>query len=129
MLPDVLIERWAASRDGVLTLDEAVRGGLSRRQVRHRVHTGEWTKLYPTVYLVDRRDPDQPATTRAAVAWAGTRAVASGLTAAWWWGLRDWAPGAAEVTVPHVRALRCPPGVVLRRRDLDPVDLVVVRGL
>ena len=59
MLADVLIEKRAASRDGVLTLDEAVRGGLSPRQVQHRIRTGEWTKLYPRVYLVDRRDPDQ----------------------------------------------------------------------
>ena len=63
------------------------------------------------------------------VAWAGPGAVASVLTAAWWWGLPDWAPGAAEVTVPRGRARRCPPDVVLCRRDLDPVDLVVLRGL
>lgn len=37
--------------------------------------------------------------------------------------------GAVEVTVPQARARRCPPEVVLRRRNLDPVDLVVVRGL
>jgi very-short-patch-repair endonuclease len=55
--------------------------------------------------------------------------VASGLTAAWWWNLRDWAPGVAEVTVPRNRSRRCPPEVVLRRRDLDLVDLVVLRGL
>lgn len=89
MLPAVLIDRWAAARDGVLTLDEAVRSGLSPRQVQHRVRTGEWTKLYPRVYLIGRRDPDQEVSTRAAVAWAGTGAVASGLTAAWWWGLRE----------------------------------------
>jgi very-short-patch-repair endonuclease len=129
MLQPVLIDQWAVSRDGVLTLDEAVRGGLSPRQVRHRVRTGEWTKLYPRVYLVGRRDPDQRVSMRAAVAWAGTGAVVSGLTAAWWWGLRDWAPGAPEVTVPHARSLRCPPGVSLRRRNLDPVDFVVLRGL
>jgi very-short-patch-repair endonuclease len=83
----------------------------------------------PRVYLVGRREPDQRAGTRAAVAWAGSDAVASGLTAAWWWGLRDWAPGAAEVTVPRARSPRCPPGVVVRRRNLDPADLVVLRGL
>lgn len=71
----------------------------------------------------------QQASTRAAVAWAGPGAVARGLTAAWWWQLRDWAPGVAEVTVPWTRSRRCPPDVVLRRRNLDPVDLVVLRGL
>ncbi len=129
MLVLVVIEELADSRDGVLTLDEATRGGLTLRQVRHRVRTGQWTKLHPGVYLVGRRMPDQQASVRAAVVWAGPGAVASGLTAAWWWQLRDWAPGAAEVTVPRTRSRRCPPAVVLRRRNLDPVDLVVLRGL
>ncbi|MGB8963446.1 MAG: type IV toxin-antitoxin system AbiEi family antitoxin domain-containing protein, partial [Pseudonocardiaceae bacterium] len=129
MLVVVAIEELADSRDGVLTLDEALRGGLTLRQVRHRVRTGQWTKLHPGVYLVGRREADQQASTRAAVAWAGPGAVASGLTAAWWWQLRDWAPGVAEVTVPWTRSRRCPPDVVLRRRNLDPVDLVVLRGL
>ncbi|HEX6402915.1 MAG TPA: type IV toxin-antitoxin system AbiEi family antitoxin domain-containing protein [Pseudonocardiaceae bacterium] len=125
----MLIEELAASRDGVLTRAEAMCGGLTLRQIQHRVHCGQWVKLHPGVYLVGRGEPDQRAALRAAVAWAGPCAVASGLTAAWWWGLRDWAPGAAEVTVPRGRSHRCPPDVVLRRRGLDPVDLVVVRGL
>ncbi|MGH3875346.1 MAG: DUF559 domain-containing protein [Pseudonocardiaceae bacterium] len=125
----MVIEELAESRDGVLTLDEAVRSGLTVRQVRHRVRTGRWTKLHPGVYLVGRREPDQRAGTRAAVAWAGSGAVASGLTAAWWWGLRDWAPAAAEVTVPRTRSRRGLADVALRSRNLDPVDLVVVRGL
>ncbi|MGH3973982.1 MAG: DUF559 domain-containing protein [Pseudonocardiaceae bacterium] len=129
MLLVVLIEELTESRDGVLTLKQALRSGLTLRQVQHRVRTGQWSKLHPGVYLVGRRQADQRATTRAAVAWAGFGAVASGLTAAWWWGLRDWAPAAVEVTVPRTRARRCPAGVVLRRRNLDPVDLVVLHGL
>ncbi|MGB8962972.1 MAG: DUF559 domain-containing protein [Pseudonocardiaceae bacterium] len=129
MLVFVLIEELAASQDGVLTRDQALRGGLTLRQVQHRVHTGQWIALHPRVYLVGRREPDQQASTRAAVAWAGSGAVVSGLTAAWWWGLRDWAPGAAEVTVPRTRSPRLLAGVAVRRRNLDPVDLVVLRGL
>ncbi|HEY3894019.1 MAG TPA: DUF559 domain-containing protein [Pseudonocardiaceae bacterium] len=129
MLPLVVIEKLLNGRDGVLTLDEALRGGWTPRQVQHRVRTGEWCRLHPGVLLTSRYEPDQRVSTRAAVAWAGPGAVASGLTAAWWWQLREWAPGAAEVTVPRGRARRCPPGVILRRRDLDPVDLVVLRGL
>ncbi|MGH3721804.1 MAG: DUF559 domain-containing protein [Pseudonocardiaceae bacterium] len=125
----MLIEELADSRDGVITRDEALRGGLTLRQVQHRIRTGRWTTLHPGVYLAGRREPDQRAATRAAVAWAGTGAVASGLTAAWWWGLRDWAPAAAEVTVPRARSPHVQAGVVARRRDLDPVDLVVLRGL
>ncbi|MGH3865105.1 MAG: type IV toxin-antitoxin system AbiEi family antitoxin domain-containing protein [Pseudonocardiaceae bacterium] len=59
MLVLVVIKELADSRDGALTLDEAVRGGLMLRQVRHRVRIGQWAKLYPGVYLVGRREPDQ----------------------------------------------------------------------
>jgi very-short-patch-repair endonuclease len=129
MLVRVLIEELPEFRGGVLTRDQALRGGLTLRQVQQRIRTGRWMVLHPGVYLVGRREPDQQACTRAAVAWAGSDAVASGLTAAWWWGLRDCAPGAAEVTVPRARSRRRQEGVVLRRRQLDPVDLVVLRGL
>jgi very-short-patch-repair endonuclease len=129
MLVHVLIEELADSHGGVLTREQALRGGLTLRQVQHRVRTGQWITLHPGVYLVGRREPDQQACTRAAVAWAGSDAVASGLTAAWWWQLRDWAPGAAEVTVPRAQSPRLSAGVAVRRRNLDPADLVVLRGL
>ena len=129
MLLLVLIEELADSRDGVVTLDQALRAGMTPRQVQYRVRSGRWIRLHPGVYLVGRREPGQRAATRATVAWAGSGAVASGLTAAWWWGLRDWAPAATEVTVPWRRARQPPPDVVLRRRDLDPVDLAVRRRL
>jgi hypothetical protein len=129
MLGSVLIEELADLQDGVLTREDALRSGLTLRQVQHRVRTGRWARLHSGIYLVGRREADQRASTRAAVAWAGLAAVANGLTAAWWWGLRDWAPAATEVTVPRIRSRRCPPAVVLRRRNLDQVDLVVLRGL
>lgn len=129
MLVLMLIEELADSHGGVLTREEAVRGGLTLRQAQHRVRTGRWITLHPGVYLVGRREPDQQACTRAAVAWAGSDAVASGLTAAWWWQLRDWASGAAEVTVPRARSPRVAARVSVRRRNLDPADLVVLRGL
>ncbi len=129
MLALMLIEELADSHDGVLTRDQALRGGLTFPQVQHRVRIGRWITLHPGVYLVGRREPDQQACTRAAVAWAGSGAVASGLTAAWWWGLRDCAPGAAEVTVPRARSPRLAAGVAVRRRNLDPPDLIVLREL
>jgi very-short-patch-repair endonuclease len=129
MLVLVLIEELADSQGGVLTREQALHGGLTLRQVQHRVRSEKWITLHPGVYMVGRREADQQARTRAAVAWAGSDAVASGLTAAWWWQLRDWAPGATEVTVPRARSPRVAAGVVVRRRNLDPADLVVLRGL
>ena len=66
----VLIDELADSRDGVLTLEEVLNSGMTLRQVQHRVRIGQWSKLHPGIYLVGRREADQQAGTRAAVAWA-----------------------------------------------------------
>lgn len=59
----------------------------------------------------------------------GARATASGLAAAWWHGLTRFAPEVVEVTVPRVSNHRRRPGTKLRRRDLDPHDVVLRDGL
>jgi hypothetical protein len=56
MLVLMLIEELADSHGGVLTRDQALRGGLTLRQVQHRVRAGRWITLHPGVYLVERRD-------------------------------------------------------------------------
>lgn len=85
--------------------------------------------MHPRVYLVDRTAPCRRGHLRAAVAWAGDDAVASGLSAAQWWGLVPPSPGNAQVTVPRTRSRRPPDGVLLLRRDLDAADRTVRDGL
>jgi very-short-patch-repair endonuclease len=51
------------------------------------------------------------------------------LAAAWWHGLTRFAPDVLEVTVPKVSNHRKRPGTRLRRRDLDPKDIVEQNGL
>jgi very-short-patch-repair endonuclease len=51
------------------------------------------------------------------------------LTAAWWHGLSTFAPEVAEVTVPRNSHGRTRYGVRLRRRDVDPCDIVERNGL
>jgi very-short-patch-repair endonuclease len=125
----VAIEDVAAQQDGVVTAAEARRYGLTPRQVQHRVRTGKWFRLHPRVYYALPGEPSSAARIRGAVAWAGEGAVASGLSAAFWWELIDWTPAATEVTVPRHRSSRCPPTVLVRRAELDPADRVLVRGL
>ena len=94
-----------------------------------RVQSGRWRRCGRGVYFVDDRPFTDEARIRAAVWGYGRRAVASGLTAAWWHGLTRFAPNVAEVTVPRDSHGRRHDGTRVRRRDLPGVDVVEVNGL
>ena len=115
--------------DGVITMSQARNVGLSEQAVRRRVRRGEWRRCAPGVYFVDDRPFTDAARIRAAVWGHGPRAVASGLSAAWWHGVTKYAPGIVEVTVPRNSHGRCHSGSRVRRRDLADLDVVERRGL
>jgi len=81
------------------------------------------------VYFADDRPFSDAARVRAAVWGYGERAAASGLAAAWWYGLTQFAPAVVEVTVPRDSNGRIHDGTRPRRRDLAIVDVVEMRGL
>lgn len=119
MLADLL-----RNHDGVITLAQARRAGLGQDAVDYRVRTGQWIRCSPGVYFADDREFTDRARIRTGV-WAyGDHAVASGLAAAWWHHLTHYAPEVVEVTVPRARRLHFQPGTKLRRRDLDPAEVV-----
>lgn len=124
MLDDLL-----RSHDGVITLAQARRAGLSRQSVNLRVHAGRWRQCFRGVYFVEDRPFTDAARIRAAVWSFGEQAVASGLAAAWWHGLTRFAPDAVEVTMPRTGSGRNRDGARLRRRDLAQRDVVELRGL
>lgn len=80
-----LVLAIAAEQDGTITLQQAVRSGVSTADVRRLVRAGRWTRLARAVYLVGRA-VDEPisrrAKIRAAVMSFGDQAVASLQTAA-----------------------------------------------
>jgi very-short-patch-repair endonuclease len=117
------------NHDGVITLAQASRAGLSEQAVIRRQRSGSWRRCGPGVYFVDDRPFTDDARIRAAVWSYGIKAAASGLAAAWWHGLTKFAPDIVEVTVPRDSNGRCRDGSRLRRRDLKPVDIVERRGL
>ena len=123
---DDLVRRQA----GVLAQRQAVAAGMSARTVQRRVRSGAWEVLHPRVYLVGGHRRTDEVRVRAAWLWAGGRpAAVTGAAAAFWHGMLDRAPHPVEVTVPQATHLRPPPGIALRRRDLDGLDLVGVRAL
>jgi hypothetical protein len=67
--------------------------------------------------------------TIAAMRSLGDGAVLVGRSAAWWWGLLEVAPARVEVAVGRDHQARPRTGVEILRRDVDPRDRTVHRGL
>ena len=124
MLQDLL-----RNQDGVITLAQARRIGLSEHSVLRRQRSGLWTRCGPGVYFAHDRPFTDAARIRAAVWSYGVRAAASGLAAAWWHGASKYPPQFVEVTVPRASNGRRRSGTRLRRRNLQPPDVVVRNNL
>jgi len=124
-----VIEDYLRRQDGVVTLAQAIRAGLSEHAVQRRVRAGRWRRCSPGVFFADDRPFTHAARIRAVVWGRGPHAVASGLAAAWWLDLIGTAPDAVEVTVPRNSHGRGGPGVRVRRRDLSNTDIGEFRRL
>jgi very-short-patch-repair endonuclease len=124
-----VLDDYLRDHDGVVTLTQARRAGLSKHAVNRRVKAGNWLRCAPGVYFADDRPFTDSARVRATVWSYGHLAVASGLAAAWWHGLTRFAPDLIEVTVPRSSNGRCRAGSRLRRRNLAPTDIVERNGL
>jgi very-short-patch-repair endonuclease len=120
-----LLQRQA----GVVRLDQARAAGLSARAIQHRATAGRWTRVHPGVYLAEGARLGTEARVRAAWLWAGDESTLTGLAAAWWHGLRPDLRGPVDLVLPRSRHPRPQPGLRLHRRDLDPEDCGLLRGL
>ncbi|KHO20797.1 hypothetical protein QQ44_23090 [Mycolicibacterium setense] len=124
-----MLDDYLRDHDGVITLAQAKQAGLSQDAVNRRVRSGKWLRCSPGVYFADDRQFTDSARIRAAVWSLGPHATATGLAAAWWHSVTKYPPELVEVTVPrdshHPRRY----GTKLRRRDLDPTDIVERRSL
>jgi very-short-patch-repair endonuclease len=124
-----MLSSYLRRQDGVITLAQARRSGLSHSAIQRRVQSGQWRRCAAGVYFVDDRPFTAAARIRAAVWGKGAKATASGLAAAWWLGLTMVEPDPVEVTVPRNSHGRTGPGVRVRRRDLNEQDIFEARGL
>jgi very-short-patch-repair endonuclease len=124
-----MLDDYLRRQDGVITLAQARRVGLSQDAVNRRLRSGQWLRCSPGVYFVDDRPFTDAAHIRAAVWGYGPEAVGSGLAAARWHGVTKYAPDTVEVTVPRASHHPHRRGVRLRRRDLSPTDIVERNGL
>lgn len=124
-----MVNDYLRRHDGVITLAQAREVGLSHAAVQRRIRSGQWVRRFPGVYFADDRPYTDAARVRAAVWSYGPHATASGLSAAWWHGLTQFAPDRVEVTIPRNSNGRAKPGCRPRRRDLAPSDVVEIRGV
>ncbi|MGV0642363.1 DUF559 domain-containing protein [Mycolicibacterium sp. XJ879] len=119
-----MVDDYLRRHDGVITLAQAQQAGLSRYAVDRRVRAGHWRRCSPGVFFADDRPFTDAARIRAAVWGYGPQAVASGIAAAWWHGLTRYAPPVVDVTVPRASHHPHRDGIRMRRRDLNPADIV-----
>ncbi len=116
-----------ARQCGVVSVAQAVAAGVPPRTVQR--WAGTWRRLHPGIYLVAGHRLTPEGRVRAALLWAGADAVLTGQAAAGWHGMTTLTSATIEATVPLRRKPRPQPGVQLRRRDLYPIDVCLVRGL
>jgi hypothetical protein len=118
-----------AAQHGLVSVTQARAFGLSDRMVRRRAELGELDRPAPGVVrlLSTPRSWEQQAML-ATLAGRG-HAVASHRTAAALHRLDGCPPGPVEVSVVRPRRLRLPGVTVHEVADLDPSDVLAVRGI
>jgi hypothetical protein len=122
-----LLEGIATRNHGIVTRREALRAGVTAKQLRHRLDCGSLLALHPGVYRLGHRAPNILATYLAAVLACGDGAVLGGRAAAYLLGLiRGPAPPPEVIT----RTERRIDGLATSRsRCVDPRDLTTWRGV
>ncbi|GAB2933080.1 type IV toxin-antitoxin system AbiEi family antitoxin domain-containing protein [Rhodococcus aerolatus] len=126
-MDETALHRTLATHAGVVTLAQARAAGFTATMISDRVWAGRWHRVGPRTYQVAGHDFGDEARLRAVA--ASTDGVVHGLAAAWWHGLVARAPETPTVTVPPGSCPRPLDGVRVRRRDLDPLDVVERHGL
>jgi very-short-patch-repair endonuclease len=116
-----------ARQSGVVSIAQAVAAGVPPRTAQYWARN--WRRLHPGVYLVAGHRLTPEGRIRAALLWAGPDAVLTGQAAANWHGLPAPVPAVLQTTLPVDRKPRSQPGIQVRRRELQRLDVTVVRGL
>jgi hypothetical protein len=111
--PDERVARIAAARFALITTGDATRAGMSRRQVEHRVNSGRWERLAPSVHRLAGAPETWQQVTLAACLIAGRDAVASHQSAGALLGVCP-PPTVPHITVPPTASARTRLAVVHR---------------
>jgi very-short-patch-repair endonuclease len=108
-------EETAAAQAGILTRRQAAASGLSPDEIRTRMESGRWQRVFPGVLATFSGPVARPALLWAAVLVSGPHAVLSHETAAELAGLVPEPERAVLVLVPATRRIARRQGIVLHR--------------
>lgn len=122
------ITKRAASQHGVLSADQLLASGFTKRMIQTRVHNGEWIRRHRGVLQVAGTSASWEQSLIAAVLAAGNQAAASHRAAARLWELRSLDDD-VEVSIRYPRKLELEQVTVHRSRDLELQDITEVGGI
>jgi very-short-patch-repair endonuclease len=108
---------------------EAVKLGVSRKQISALVTAEVVRRQLPDVYRMSAVAASPEQRLRAALLWAGDEAAAAGRSAAMWYGLEGVRDRKPEIVVPRGRGLRAQGVVVHAATDRDALMIRSHRGL
>jgi very-short-patch-repair endonuclease len=108
-----IIGRIARSQHGVVTRKQLLGAGISKEEIRRRLHKKALLAVHPGVYRVGHQAPSVEARYMAAVLACGEGALLCGLAAAHLWGLIKGRAPPPEVVAPTERRVK---GVKTRRK-------------
>ncbi len=106
------------------TLEEALRAGLTRNQLR----SGCWRRLGPALYAWTGLPPGPGLLVQALARRLPEAAMFSDRTAAWLHGI-EMLPEPVELTLPRQSGISGRVGVSIRRATVDPEDVVMIQGV
>src|SRR4051812_3887860 len=108
MPQDPHLEPLLIAQDCVLSRDQALQAGISRRGIEHRLATRAWRRLLPSVYLVGRGEPTRTQAQIAALLYAGEGSALDDADACQCAGLTavSYVKGRVFVAVPEQSSAR-----------------------
>jgi hypothetical protein len=121
-----VLARIAGRAEGIVTREEALAGGLSDNEIRHRRRIGLLIAEFPGVYRLGHRAPSVPARYMAAVKACGEGAALSGVAAAWFYGLVKGLAPPPEVTAPTRRHVQ---SVITHHARRAPIETTTWRRM
>jgi hypothetical protein len=120
----------AVRQHGLFTLDDALKTGLTRRQVGYGVESNRYVRVGPRLYRIVGVPSSWEQQLLAAVLTCETGTLASHRSAACLWGLDGSRPGAVEISVPRNHRPRYREnGRVHESTDLELAEPTVIKGI
>jgi hypothetical protein len=109
-------------QSGVASTAQLRARGITRGRTRAQAAAGRWQLPYPRVVFVHGRVVPYVARVWGAVLWAGQGAAASHQTAGYLMGLVATEPADVHISIPEIRRLAPPAGVILHRASSPAID-------